>query len=130
MEYKTGASTKHRILLHLVWLPKYRRRILRGKIAIRLKQLFKQCCEMNDWRIHELAIEKNHVHMLIQINSKESIAYVVQLLKSGSSKVIRVEFPEIEEFLWGDSFWADGYFAESIGVKNESTIKKYIKNQS
>jgi len=51
-------------------------------------------------------------------------------LKGGSSRVIRKEFPELEEWLWGDSFWADGYFAESVGVMNESTIKNYIKNQN
>jgi putative transposase len=43
--------------------------------------------------------------------------------------VIRAEYPELEEFLWGESFWADGYFAESVGVSNEATIKKYIQDQ-
>jgi putative transposase len=64
--------------------------------------------------------------MLIQINTKETVSKVVNLLKGGSSKVIREEFPELEEFLWGDSFWCDGYFAESVGTKNESLVKKYI----
>jgi len=50
-------------------------------------------------------------------------------IKGGSSRVIRKEFPELEEFLWGDSFWSDGYFAESVGKVNESTIKNYIQNQ-
>lgn len=118
------------MLVHLVWLPKYRRRVLQGKIAVRLKQLFLQCCEVNDWQIHELAIEKDHIHMLLQINVRDSTAHAVQMLKGGSSRTIRLEFPELEEFLWGDSFWADGYFAESIGSKNEQIIRQYIKNQS
>lgn len=130
MEYKSGSSTKHRVLIHLVWLPKYRRRVLQGKIAVRSKQLFQRCCEINDWKIHELAVEKDHVHMLLQINPRDSIAHAVHLLKGGSSRVVRLEFPELEEFLWGDSFWADGYFAESIGNKNENIIRQYIKNQS
>ena len=78
----------------------------------------------------ELAIQPDHVHVLLQIKPSESIARVVQLLKGGTSKKIREEFPELEEFLWGDSFWADGYFAESVGVVNESVIANYIKNQS
>ena len=130
MLYKSGASTKHRILVHLVWCPKYRRRVLLGKVAIRLKELFQQACQINDWNIHELSIQRDHVHLLIQINPRESIAKVVQILKGGSSRIIRLEFPELEEFLWGDSFWADGCFAESIGSKNEQVMRTYIQNQN
>ena len=130
MEYKSGASTKHRILVHLVWCPKYRRRVLIGNVAIRLKELLTQACQVNDWRIHELSIQRDHVHLLIQINPRESIARVAQLLKGGSSYIIRREFSELEEFLWGNSFWSDGYFAESIGSKNEQLMRAYIQNQN
>lgn len=85
---------------------------------------------MNRWWIGELAIEPDHVHVLIQYHPRESIADVVQILKGGSSRVIRKEFPELEEFLWGDSFWADGYFAESVGKVNEEIIRRYIRSQS
>jgi putative transposase len=128
--YKVGSSTKHRILIHLVWCPKYRRRVLVGEVAKRLKELFTQACEINEWDIHQLNIQKDHVHMLIQINPRESVASVVHLLKGGSSRVIRLEFPELEEFLWGKSFWCDGYFAESVGIVNEKIIKTYIQNQN
>ena len=85
---------------------------------------------MNDWDIHQINIQKDHIHLLIQINPKDSIAHVMHYLKGGSSRVIRKEFPELEEFLWGDSFWSDGYFAESVGKVNEGVIKNYIKNQN
>jgi putative transposase len=75
-------------------------------------------------------IQRDHVHVLIQINPRQSVAKVVNLLKGGSSRVIRIEYPEIEEFLWGDSFWGDGYFAESIGNKNEIIMRQYIRNQN
>ena len=84
---------------------------------------------MNDWDIHELNIQKDHVHMLLQINPRESLSHVMQILKGGSSFVMRKEYPDLEEFLWGDSFWADGFFAESVGTKNEKVIREYIKNQ-
>lgn len=67
--------------------------------------------------------------MIIQIKASESVAEVVQILKGGTSRVIRKEFPGLEEFLWGDSFWADGYFAESIGTVNEEVVRKYIREQ-
>lgn len=71
----------------------------------------------------------DHVHVLIQLNPRDSVADMVQRLKGATSRVIRQEFPELEEWLWGDSFWADGYFAESIGRIDEMSIKKYIREQ-
>ena len=59
--------------------------------------------------------------------SRVSVADVVQIFKGGTSRVIRTEFPELEEFLWGDSLWADGYFAETIGQVDEEVVKKYIR---
>ncbi len=64
------------------------------------------------------------------VNPRESIAKVVNILKGGSSRVIRQKHLELEEFLWGDSFWGDGDFAESIGIKDEEVMKDYIKNQN
>ncbi len=127
--YWTGGHTKHRLQVHLVWIPKYRKRVLRGKIVSRLKKLLYEACKLNQWWIGELNIQDNHVHILMQIKPSETVAEVVQILKGGTSRVIRKEFPELEEFLWGDSFWADGYFAESVGKVDEEVIRKYIKTQ-
>ena len=128
-KYWTGAHTKHRLRFHLVWIPKYRKRVLIGKIASRLRGLFYHACEVNHWWIQEMNIQPDHVPMLIQIHVRESVAQVVQRLKGGTSKVIREEFPGLEEFLWGDSFWADGYFAESVGQMEEEVIRRYIREQ-
>jgi len=57
------------------------------------------------------------------------VSMVVQILKGGTSKRLREEFPEVEEFLWGDSFWADGYFAETVGIADEEMIRRYIREQ-
>lgn len=130
MEYWTGEHSKHRLMYHLVWIPKYRKRLLQGLVARRLSELFRLCAEMNRWKIHELNLQPGHVHMLIKLRQDVSVSKAVQLLKGGSSKKIREEFPELEEFLWGDSFWADGYFAETVGKIDEKRIREYIKNQS
>ena len=116
-------------MYHLIWIPKYRKRVLRGAIAKRIEELLRQCSEINGWRIDELNIQPDHVHMLIQLKPNISVSKAVQLFKEGSSKVIRAEYPELEEFLWGDSFWADGYFAETVGKFNKEVIKEYIQNQ-
>jgi putative transposase len=84
---------------------------------------------MNKWWISELSIEEDHVHIIIQTKPSDSVAEVVQRPKGGTSRVIRKEYPELEEFLWGDSFWADGYFAETVGNVDEDVVRRYIREQ-
>ena len=128
LRYWTGAHTKHRLLYHLVLVPKYRKRVLRGKVALELRHLLYEACKINQWWIEEIKVMTDHVHMLIQVQPTETVASVVQSLKGGTSHFLRKTFPELEEFLWGDSFWADGYFAETIGAKTADAVKQYIKN--
>ena len=128
-KYWTGGHTKFRLLYHLIWIPKYRKRLLGGAIKDRLEELFQECADVNNWRIEELNIQPDHVHLLVQVRPNKSLSNIVRFFKGGSSKVIRKEFPELREFLWGDSFWADGYFAETFGKLNEERIREYVKNQ-
>jgi putative transposase len=116
-------------MYHLVWIPKYRKRVLKGSIVDRLTELFHECADMQRWKIEELNIQVDHVHILVQMRPDVSVSKMVQLFKGRSSKAIRKEFPELQEFLWGKDFWADGYFAETCGQLNESRIREYIKNQ-
>ena len=110
-------------------MPKYRKRVLAGPIAVRLEALLREACEVSNWHLHELSIQPDHVHLLIQMSPRESVASVVQRLKGGTSRVLRAEFPRLTEFLWGTSFWAVGYFAESVGKVDEATLRRYIQNQ-
>jgi putative transposase len=128
-KYWSGSQTKHRVKYHIVWTPKYRKRILDGKLAERLKELLEECIEVNRWAMDEISIQKDHIHLLIQFVPSISISEMVQILKGGTSRVIREEFPELKEFLWGSSLWADGYFVESVGSFEENIIQKYIQNQ-
>ena len=84
---------------------------------------------MNGWWISAMSIQDDHIHLVVQVSPNWSVAEVVQMFKGGTSRVLRKEFPEMEEFLWGESFWADGYFAETVGQVNEEIIKKYIRLQ-
>ena len=98
-------------------------------MVIRLRGLLYEACKMNRWWISEMSIKEDHVHLILQASPKDSVAEVVQRLKGGTSRVIRKEYPELEEFLWGDSFWADGYFVETVGNVDEEVIKRYIRDQ-
>ena len=130
LKYWTGAHTKHRLLYHLVWIPKCRTRVLQGKVAFQLRHYLYEACKVNEWWIEEIRVMPDHVHVLIQVQPCEALSDVVQRLKGGTSFKLRKEFPELEEFIWGDRFWAEGYFAETIGTQNVGKLKKYIRENA
>ena len=127
--YWTGAHTKHRVMYHIVWLPKYRKRVLKGKLAERIEELIRECAEINDWQVMELSVQADHIHLMIQLKPSISVSKAVQLFKGKSSRIIRKEFPGLIEFYWGDSFWGDGFFVETVGQVNMEKIREYIKAQ-
>jgi putative transposase len=93
-------------------------------MIIRLKKLFDEACRINKWSTNELSIQEDYVHFIIQTKPDESVAEVVQRLKGGTSRGLRKEYPELEEFLWRDSFLADGYFAEAVGNVDEDVVQR------
>jgi putative transposase len=129
IRYWTGAHTKHKLVYHIVIIPKYRKRILLGKVANRIRSLMYEVCEMNRWWIHEIEVKREHVHIMIQIKPTDKLSEVVRILKGGSSKKIQKEYPELEEFVWGGKFWSDGYFAETSGKLSEKRLREYIRQQ-
>ena len=129
-KFRSGSHTKHRLKYHITFVPKYRHGVLQGEVATHAKQLFYDCAKANDWWVDKLDIEPDHVHMLVRLPPRYSVPKAVQLLKGGSSKVLREQHPELETWLWGDSFWADGYFAETVGRMHEDIMRKYIDEQT
>ena len=116
-------------MYHIVWTPKYRKRVLKGAIAQRISDLLHECAAVNGWGIDELNIQQDHVHMLVQLKPSISVSKAVQLFKGRSSRIIRSEYPELEEFLWGSEFWSEGFFVETVGKVDLETIRKYVRNQ-
>ena len=100
-----------------------------GNIKVRIEELIRECAEINSFGIEELAIQPDHIHVLLSAKPRYSPSKIMQLVKGGSSRRIREEYPELKEFLWGDSFWADGYFVSTLSAVTESIIREYIKNQ-
>ena len=93
LKYWTGGHTKHRLLYHLVWIPKYRKRVLQGKVAVRVRHFLYEACKVNGWWIEEVKILPDHVHVLIQVRPTDAVASVVQSLKGGTSYLLRKECP-------------------------------------
>jgi len=126
---KSTCNATYDIQYHFVWIPKYRKRLLINQVKSRLEQLFQQCAEINQFEILELSIQPDHVHLFLSAKPRYSPANIMNLIKGGSSRIIRQEFPELEEFLWGDSFWADGYFVSTHSNVTEDIIRNYINEQ-
>jgi putative transposase len=115
---------------HLVWVPKYRKLVLKGDLAKRLKEVFHEIADRYEFEIDTMEVKEDHVHLFLTAPPRYSPSQIVQIMKSISAKVVFREFPQVEEQLWGGELWSDGYFVRSVGDKVTSeVIRRYIKYQ-
>lgn len=129
MAFRRGSHSVYDTAYHLVWSPKYRKKILRGVVAERMTELLHEIAAAYQIEIEELEVSLDHVHIFCSFPPKLSITQVVTRLKSLSARAIFREHPEVKRQLWGGEFWEDGYFARTVGDKvTAEMIKKYIKN--
>ena len=126
---RKGSHTQYDIKYHIVWITKYRYKVLRGKIAFRLRELIRQGCEARNIIIVKGSISIDHVHMLVSCPSNISVSDMMQYLKGRSSKKLQEEFPELKKKYWGQHLWATGYFCRSVGTVTDEIIKEYIEKQ-
>jgi len=115
---------------HMVWVPKYRKMILKGELAKRVREAFAEIAERYEFEIDTMEVKDDHVHLFLSAPPRYSPAAIVQMIKSISAKMVFKEFPEVKKQLWGGEFWSDGYFVRSVGDKVTSEIiRRYIKYQ-
>ncbi|BDU51053.1 IS200/IS605 family transposase [Haliovirga abyssi] len=129
MEYRKGSHSIYDIKYHIVWVTKYRYKILKGEMAKRLRDLIRQGCEARNITIVKGNITKDHIHLLISCPPTLSPAKIVQYLKWRSSKLLQDEFPELKKKYWGQHLWGRGYFCGTVGSVTEEMIKEYVENQ-
>lgn len=127
--YRYGAHTKTDLKVHLVWIPKYRKRVLTGDIAIRVRDILRQIAIEHELEIITGKVSADHVHMFISYRPSQDISKIVQWLKGISSRVLMQEFPHLRKKFWGRHFWARGYLAVSSGTITDEMIQKYIEEQ-
>ena len=123
---RKGAHTQYDIQYHIVWITKYRKKIITRKIASRLKVLLMQGCSANNITIIKGNIQPDHVHLLISATPSLSIAQIMQYLKGRSSKKLQEEFPELRKQFWGQHMWATGYFCRTVGTVTNEIIKNHL----
>ena len=128
-KYDKSSHTVHDIKYHFVWITKYRYKVLKGEVAVRLRDLIRQGCDAKEITIIRGNISKDHVHILVSCPTTLSPAKIMQYLKGRSSHLLQDEFPELKKRYWGQHMWARGYFCGTVGQVDEETIKNYIENQ-
>ena len=103
--YRKNSHSKYDLKVHLIWIPKYRKRVLTGKVAA------------------------DHVHMFVSYRPQQSLSQLVQYLKGSSSRILLQEFAHLRKQFWGRHFWARGYMAISSGNITDEMIQQYIDEQ-
>jgi len=127
-EYRRSNHTEWNCKYHIIFIPKYRKKVLYGKLRSRLGAVFRQLAHQKESEIEEGHLQPDHVHMLISIPPKYAVAQVVGFLKGKSAIYIARNFGEVRRGFVGKHFWARGYFASTVG-RDEDTIRKYIQRQ-
>ena len=115
---------------HLVWCPKYRKKIFeREEVKERAGQLIREISEEYEFEVVELEVAIDHVHILLSFPPRYSIGEVVRIIKSITARQLFREFPSLKRKLWSGEMWEDGYFARTVGDHmTREVIEKYIEH--
>jgi putative transposase len=127
--YKTGAHTKTDLKVHLIWIPKYRKRVLTGEVAVRVRDVLRQIAFEHELDIISGKVAIDHVHMFISYRPTQNISKIMQWLKGTSSRILLQEFPHLRKKYWGRHLWARGYLAVSSGNITDELVQQYIEEQ-
>ena len=127
--YKRTSHTVYDNKFHIIWITKYRKKVLREDIGFRLREIIRQICSTDKIDILKGAVGPDHVHLLLQVPPYIAVSRVVQHLKGESSRKLQMEFPQLKKQFWGQHLWAIGYFCSTTGSVNEETVRKYIEEQ-
>lgn len=125
--WTTSRTAVYNIAYHLIWCPKYRRRVLTGEVERRLADLLHRKAEELEITIETMEIMPDHVHLFVKSSPVNSPHYIVQQLKGSTSRILRQEFPSLKSRL--PTLWTRSYYCESIGHISEDAVRRYIEEQ-
>lgn len=129
MSYRKTAHSVYDIKYHLVWITKYRKPVLHGEVAKRLRKLVRQTCTAMDVYIISGHVAVDHVHLLVSVPPSIAVSELMKRVKGRSSRRLLEEFGELSRQFWGRHLWARGYFAASSGNVTDEVIREYIEAQ-
>ena len=128
--YRLGAHTKSDLKVHIIWIPKYRKPVLTGDVALRVRDSVRRVAVEHELEILSGKVARDHVHVLVSYRPTQRVSQIVQWLKGTSSRVLLQEFPRLRKQFWGKHLWARGYLAIATGVVTEEVIREYIDDQA
>ena len=124
---RKGSHTVYDLRVHLVWIAKYRYKVLDKAIGNRTRELIRQYCLNNDINILRGFVSKDHVHLYVSYPPTLSVSDMMKNIKGMTSRKLQQEYPNLGKSYWGKHFWAVGYGAFSAGEVNDKTIQNYLK---
>ena len=122
------SHTKYNCLYHIVFIPKYRRKAIYGKLRRDIGIILRRLCEYKEVEIIEAHACVDHIHMLLRIPPKLSVSQFMGYLKGKSALMIFDRYANLKYKYGNRHFWAEGYYVSTVGL-NEATIRKYIEDQ-
>lgn len=128
--YRKTSHSVYDLKCHVVWITKYRKPVLHGPVAERVRELIREICTANEVEILKGHISKDHVHLFVSIPPYLSVSRLVQLLKGKTSRKLLVENKDLNKKFWGQHLWGRGYFAASSGNVTDEVIMQYIEHQA
>ncbi len=127
--YRKTSHSVYDLKFHLVWITKYRKPVLFGNVATRLRDLVREICKSMDVEILKGHVSKDHVHLLVSVPPYISVSDLVKRLKGKTSRKLLSESRNLMKQFWGRHLWARGYFAASSGNVTDEVIMQYIAMQ-
>lgn len=128
--YRKTSHSVYDIKYHLVWITKYRKPVLLGDVAERVRELVREQCKSMDIEIIRGHVSRDHIHLFVSVPPQHSVSKVMQKIKGKTSHKMLMEFKTLQRKFWGRHLWARGYFAASSGNVTDEVIMKYIEEQN
>ena len=129
MEIRFSAHGAYHHQYHIVWIPKYRKKILKGKLKGYIEKRIFEIEEYHpEVKIEKYNIQEDHIHLVIIIPPKYSVSKIVGTIKANTSRDVRRHFDWIKKIYWENVFWSQGFFSSTVGV-DEEVIKRDIEFQ-
>ncbi len=129
MQIRYSAHGAYHHQYHIVWIPKYRKRILKGEVKRFIEEhLFEIQHYHPDIEIEKYSIREDHIHLIVIIPPRYSVSGIVGKIKSNTSREVRKKFNWIRRIYWRDEFWSRGFFSSTVGI-NEEVIRRYVEFQ-
>jgi putative transposase len=125
--WRSSRTSVHNCAYHIIFCPKYRRKVLTGEIEARLREALLEKAMASGWEIAKLEIMPDHVHLFVKAHPVDAPHFIVGQLKGYSAHQLRQQFPELKRRM--GTLWTRSYYIETIGHISEPTILKYIENQ-